>query len=56
MGRRLFIGFVAGSLASTINIPFDVAKSRIQGPQPPGQPGKYWGTLRTIVVVFREEG
>uniref|UniRef100_A0A915EM02 Mitochondrial 2-oxodicarboxylate carrier n=1 Tax=Ditylenchus dipsaci TaxID=166011 RepID=A0A915EM02_9BILA len=31
---RLFMGFVAGTLASITNIPFDVAKSRIQGPQP----------------------
>ena len=56
LAGRLFIGFTAGSLASTINIPFDVAKSRIQGPQPPGQPDKYRSTLRTIAVVFREEG
>lgn len=28
---RIVLGFTAGSLASTVNIPFDVAKSRIQG-------------------------
>ncbi|VDM55049.1 unnamed protein product [Angiostrongylus costaricensis] len=28
---RIFLGFTAGSLASIGNIPFDVAKSRIQG-------------------------
>ncbi|KAL1438122.1 hypothetical protein MTO96_048213 [Rhipicephalus appendiculatus] len=31
---RLATGFVAGTGASMMNIPFDVAKSRIQGPQP----------------------
>ena len=30
VGSRLFLGFLAGSLASIANIPFDVAKSRIQ--------------------------
>ena len=28
---RIVLGFTAGSLASLFNIPFDVAKSRIQG-------------------------
>ncbi|RCN46013.1 hypothetical protein ANCCAN_07960 [Ancylostoma caninum] len=28
---RIVLGFIAGSLASAVNIPFDVAKSRIQG-------------------------
>ena len=54
--RKFAIGLVGGSLASTFNIPFDVAKSRIQGPQPiPGQI-KYKGTLRTIATVYKEEG
>ena len=30
VASRLFLGFLAGSLASIANIPFDVAKSRIQ--------------------------
>ena len=55
--RRLAIGFLAGTFASMFNIPFDVAKSRIQGPQP----GlycvvKYRGTFRTIAMVYKEEG
>eukprot|EP00105_Crassostrea_gigas_P000152 XP_011411870.1 PREDICTED: mitochondrial 2-oxodicarboxylate carrier-like [Crassostrea gigas] len=38
IGRKLLIGFVSGTIASCVNIPFDVAKSRIQGPQPvPGE-------------------
>lgn len=54
--RRLGIGFIAGTLGSICNIPFDVAKSRIQGPQPvPGQI-KYKGTIKTIVKVYQEEG
>jgi solute carrier family 25 2-oxodicarboxylate transporter 21 len=54
--RRLGIGFIAGTLGSICNIPFDVAKSRIQGPQPvPGQV-KYKGTIKTIVKVYHEEG
>ena len=54
--RRLLIGFTAGTLASVVNIPADVAKSRIQGPQPvPGQI-KYKSTLQTIRLVAQEEG
>jgi solute carrier family 25 2-oxodicarboxylate transporter 21 len=54
--RRFAIGFCAGTLASCINIPFDVAKSRIQGPQPvPGQI-KYHGCFATIAMIYREEG
>lgn len=30
IAARLFLGFCAGTIASIANIPFDVAKSRIQ--------------------------
>ncbi|KAG5881122.1 hypothetical protein JTB14_032297 [Gonioctena quinquepunctata] len=54
--RKVCIGFVSGILGSCINIPFDVAKSRIQGPQPvPGQI-KYRSTLKSIGIVYKEEG
>ncbi|XP_016948865.1 mitochondrial 2-oxodicarboxylate carrier [Drosophila biarmipes] len=54
--RKVAIGFTAGTLACFVNIPFDVAKSRIQGPQPvPGQI-KYRGTLSSMGIVYREEG
>jgi len=54
--RRFGIGLVSGILGSCVNIPFDVAKSRIQGPQPiPGQV-KYKGTLKSIGIIYREEG
>ena len=56
VARRLAIGFLAGSFASMFNIPFDVAKSRIQGPQPTPGEVKYKGTLKTIALVYREEG
>ncbi|XP_064602462.1 mitochondrial 2-oxodicarboxylate carrier-like [Liolophura sinensis] len=54
--RRFAIGLTGGIMASCVNIPFDVAKSRIQGPQPvPGQI-KYKTCFRTIAIVYREEG
>nr|CAB3266173.1 mitochondrial 2-oxodicarboxylate carrier [Phallusia mammillata] len=53
---RLSLGLAAGTLASIINIPYDVAKSRIQGPQPvPGQI-KYYGAHKAIYTIFKEEG
>uniref|UniRef100_A0A182PZX9 Mitochondrial 2-oxodicarboxylate carrier n=1 Tax=Anopheles farauti TaxID=69004 RepID=A0A182PZX9_9DIPT len=54
--RKVGIGFVSGTLGSIVNIPFDVAKSRIQGPQPiPGEV-KYRSTVGSMVIVAREEG
>ncbi|XP_015587671.1 mitochondrial 2-oxodicarboxylate carrier [Cephus cinctus] len=50
---KVGIGFTSGTLASCLNIPFDVAKSRIQGAQ--GQI-QYNGTLRTISIVYQQEG
>jgi len=50
--RRFLMGLAAGSIASLANIPFDVAKSRIQGPTPEdGKP--YQGTIRTIIRVSK---
>ena len=43
-------------MACCVNVPFDVAKSRIQGPQPSGQPDKYRSALRTVALVYKEEG
>ncbi|KAJ8309598.1 hypothetical protein KUTeg_014472 [Tegillarca granosa] len=56
VGRKLLIGLIAGTLASCINIPFDVAKSRIQGPQPVPGEIKYKKCFATIVTVYKEEG
>ncbi|CAH2041709.1 unnamed protein product, partial [Iphiclides podalirius] len=55
-GRKIAIGFTSGVLGSCVNIPFDVAKSRIQGPQPLEGSIKYRTTLGTINTVYREEG
>jgi solute carrier family 25 2-oxodicarboxylate transporter 21 len=54
--RKVTIGFISGFLGSVINIPFDVAKSRIQGPQPQAGVVKYRSTMQTIGLVYREEG
>lgn len=54
--RKLSIGFVSGTLGSVFNIPFDVAKSRIQGPQPVPGVIKYRTTMRSIATVYTEEG
>ncbi|CAB3410475.1 unnamed protein product [Caenorhabditis bovis] len=56
MMGRIALGFTAGSLASVFNIPFDVAKSRIQGPQPDPNVRKYYGAIQTISLVYKEEG
>lgn len=49
---KFTIGFISGTVASCMNIPFDVAKSRIQGPQG----AQYKGTFRTIYLVYHREG
>ncbi|XP_035301767.1 mitochondrial 2-oxodicarboxylate carrier isoform X2 [Cricetulus griseus] len=54
--RKFGIGFLSGTIGSIFNIPFDVAKSRIQGPQPiPGEI-KYRKCLKTMATVYQEEG
>ncbi|XP_011867114.1 PREDICTED: mitochondrial 2-oxodicarboxylate carrier [Vollenhovia emeryi] len=50
---KVAIGFVSGTVASCLNIPFDVAKSRIQGSQDGTQ---YKGTLNTMRIVYKREG
>ncbi|XP_061935784.1 mitochondrial 2-oxodicarboxylate carrier-like isoform X2 [Apis cerana] len=50
---KFTVGFISGTVASCMNIPFDVAKSRIQGPQEKIQ---YKGTLQTIYLVYHREG
>lgn len=47
---------MSGTLASCVNIPFDVAKSRIQGPQPQKDVIKYRTTLGSVAIVYKEEG
>ena len=54
--RRFCIGVAAGIIGSVINIPFDVAKSRIQGPQPVPGEIKYRTCFATSATVYKEEG
>jgi solute carrier family 25 2-oxodicarboxylate transporter 21 len=55
LAYRFAVGLAAGTLASISNIPFDVAKSRIQGPQP--QSGrKYFSAIQSMGLIYREEG
>lgn len=54
--RKFTIGLVSGTISSCVNIPFDVAKSRIQGPQPDAGQIKYRTCFQTMALVYREEG
>lgn len=52
---RLTIASLSAIIANLANIPFDVAKSRIQGPQP--ENGRiYFTTWQTISLVQRQHG
>lgn len=53
---RVALGFTAGTLASVANIPFDVAKSRVQGPQPELGIRKYHGCWQSMKLIYKEEG
>uniref|UniRef100_A0A8C9VX06 Mitochondrial 2-oxodicarboxylate carrier n=1 Tax=Scleropages formosus TaxID=113540 RepID=A0A8C9VX06_SCLFO len=54
--RKFAIGLASGTISSCVNIPFDVAKSRIQGPQPVPGEIKYHSCFQTIILVYKEEG
>lgn len=56
--QTLSLGLVSGTLASIANIPYDVAKSRIQGPEIKLADGrfKYRGAHQAMLLVAREEG
>lgn len=54
--KKFAIGFTSGVLGSCANIPFDVAKSRIQGPQPVAGQIKYKSTIKTVLMIYNEEG
>ncbi|XP_056282815.1 mitochondrial 2-oxodicarboxylate carrier isoform X2 [Pseudoliparis swirei] len=54
--RKFAIGLVSGTISSCVNIPFDVAKSRIQGPQPVAGEIKYRTCFQSMALVYREEG
>lgn len=55
---RVLLGLTGGTIASIINIPYDVAKSRIQGPKiilPDGSE-KYRGAHQSMMLIAKEEG
>lgn len=54
--RKFTIGLVSGTISSCVNIPWDVAKSRIQGPQPVPGEIKYKTCIQTMLLVYKEEG
>ncbi|CAL8303838.1 unnamed protein product [Boreogadus saida] len=54
--RKFAIGLMSGTISSCVNIPFDVAKSRIQGPQPVPGEIKYRTCFQSMGLVYREEG
>ncbi|XP_056445796.1 mitochondrial 2-oxodicarboxylate carrier [Gadus chalcogrammus] len=54
--RKFAIGLTSGTISSCVNIPFDVAKSRIQGPQPVPGEIKYRTCFQSMGLVYREEG
>ncbi|KAK7940434.1 hypothetical protein WMY93_003760 [Mugilogobius chulae] len=54
--RKFTIGLVSGTISSCVNIPWDVAKSRIQGPQPVPGEIKYKTCMQTMALVYKEEG
>ncbi|RZF35596.1 hypothetical protein LSTR_LSTR005124 [Laodelphax striatellus] len=54
--RRVCLGFSAGVFGSLANIPFDVVKSRIQGPQPVKGEIKYKSCFQTMHTIYTEEG
>ncbi|EDW37408.1 GL25542 [Drosophila persimilis] len=54
--RRGAIGFFSSSISCLFSTTFDVAKSRIQGPQPTKGSIKYKWTVPTIKTIYEEEG
>ncbi|XP_029648752.1 mitochondrial 2-oxodicarboxylate carrier-like isoform X1 [Octopus sinensis] len=54
--KKFTVGFISGVLGSCTNIPFDVAKSRIQGPQPVPGEIKYQKCFQSIHLIYKEEG
>lgn len=64
--RKFVFGLIAGTIASCVNIPFDVAKSRIQGPQPqvassawthePIRKITYRQTVTSMIKIYKDEG
>ena len=54
MFRNFTSGFIAGSIATTLNTPLDVVKSRMQTVQT--QVPKYRHTFHALTTIYTEEG
>ncbi|KAH8311598.1 hypothetical protein KR044_007137 [Drosophila immigrans] len=54
--RKCVCAFICSCIAACNSIPFDVVKSRIQGPQPVKGEIKYSRMLHTFHTIYREEG
>ncbi|KAH8378204.1 hypothetical protein KR093_010018 [Drosophila rubida] len=50
------LAFIFSWLGCFLSLPFDVIKSRIQGPQPVAGEVKYSRTIPTMVAIYKEEG
>ncbi|XP_017095447.2 mitochondrial 2-oxodicarboxylate carrier [Drosophila bipectinata] len=53
---KCFLGMFASGVGSFLSLPLDLAKSRIQGPQPVKGEIKYRTTVQTLRTTIREEG
>lgn len=53
---KVVFGLCSGCVGTCFNIPFDVAKSRIQGPQPEPGKRKYKACWQSLKLVYQEEG
>ncbi|KAH8389578.1 hypothetical protein KR215_003014 [Drosophila sulfurigaster] len=54
--RKFGLAFISGCIGCFLSIPFDVIKSRIQGPQPVNGEIKYSRVFPTLHTIYREEG
>ncbi|EDV99042.1 mitochondrial 2-oxodicarboxylate carrier [Drosophila grimshawi] len=54
--RKFSIAYAAGALGCISSLPLDMAKTRIQGPQPVAGEIKYAWAWKTIATVYKEEG
>jgi len=55
MFAKFITGCISSALATTLNTPFDVAKSRMQN-QLPGQVAVYNWTIPTLKDIYTKEG
>ncbi|KAH8356829.1 hypothetical protein KR200_010386, partial [Drosophila serrata] len=54
--RKFVIASFSGAVGLSLSCPFDMAKCRIQAPQPVRGEIKYGGTIQTLRIIYYEEG